>query len=53
MPPEEKEHYQTQAAAEKDEYVTQLMAYKQTVEYSQYQRYLSNWKADHARIKGM
>ncbi|CAF9916651.1 MAG: hypothetical protein GOMPHAMPRED_001068 [Gomphillus americanus] len=45
LEPEEKEQYESQAAAAKDRYNAALVKYKRTSQYRKYQQYLADFKA--------
>lgn len=47
LPSDEKDKFESRGQASKEKYYTELNAYKKTAEYTEYQEYLTDFKAKH------
>jgi HMG (high mobility group) box len=52
LPPEEKEHFELQAALDKDKYNIRLVEYKKTENYREHQTYLADFKLKNSKDHG-
>ena len=52
LPPDEKATYESRSQAMKDKYYAHLAEYKKTQEYTDYQKYLAEFKAKHESKEG-
>lgn len=50
---EDREPYESQAAAAKEKYHAEMVKYKKTDEYAEYSRYLAEFKSKPASLSGM